>query len=415
MTTTAPYPIQQTVPPAYPTQQTIKVTENPENIEKAENPENTLKVTNSEAAAPVNTPVSNTQISNTQQHTNEPEALPFISNMADSESYNGPESIVRKFTKLGAVAITFGAITLLTIITISSSATTVDSGYVGIVKRFGAVDLDNPLKEGLNWVAPFVISVHQMDTRMRAAKHRSMASSKDLQTVTTEVSVQFYLNGDLAPKMYQQIGTLANVESSVISPAIQESVKSVTANYAAEELITKRDSVKTQIKSRIIEFISVTLTKKGIDGAVKVANVAITDFEFSREFNRAIELKVRAEQEALQAKNEKVKRVTQAEAANAERKLEADSAAYQIKTSSEARARAIELEAASLKSNPELIQLRLAEKWDGRLPQVSGSAGNMLLDVNGIMNRNRGGGRNKRDQLPGDLGVNARLLSHDRN
>ena len=166
---------------------------------------------------------------------------------------------------------------------------------------------------------------------MRAAKHRSMASSKDLQTVTTEVSVQFYLNGALAPKMYQQIGTLASVESSIISPAIQESVKSVTANYAAEELITKRDAVKTQIKSKIIDFIRVTLAEKDINGAVQVANVAITDFEFSREFNRAIELKVRAEQEALQAKNEKVKRVTQAEAANEERRLEADSAAYQIK------------------------------------------------------------------------------------
>ena len=151
-------------------------------------------------------------------------------------------------------------------------------------------------------------AVHQMDTRMRAAKHRSMASSKDLQTVTTEVSVQFYLNGALAPKMYQQIGTLASVESSIISPAIQESVKSVTANYAAEELITKRDAVKTQIKSKIIDFIRVTLAEKDINGAVQVANVAITDFEFSREFNRAIELKVRAEQEALQAKNEKVKR-----------------------------------------------------------------------------------------------------------
>ena len=167
---------------------------------------------------------------------------------------------------------------------------------------------------------------------MRAAKHRSMASSKDLQTVTTEVSVQFYLNGALAPKMYQQIGTLASVESSIISPAIQESVKSVTAKYAAEELITKRDAVKTQIKSKIIDFITVTLAEKEINGAVQVANVAITDFEFSREFNRAIELKVRAEQEALQAKNEKVKRVTQAEAANAERRLEADSAAYQIKS-----------------------------------------------------------------------------------
>ena len=78
--------------------------------------------------------------------------------------------------------------------------------------------------------------------------------------------------------------------------------------------------------------------------------------------------------------------------------------------SSEARAKAIELEARSLKSNPELIQLRLAEKWDGRLPQVSGSAGNMLLDVNGLMAK-KSNRRNKRDQI---VGEGVRLLSHDR-
>ena len=69
---------------------------------------------------------------------------------------------------------------------------------------------------------------------------------------------------------------------------------------------------------------------------------AITDFDFSAEFNRAIEEKVRAEQEALKAKNEKLRRVTQAEAAAAERTLAADAAAYEIEVESKARAAAIE-------------------------------------------------------------------------
>jgi len=83
MTTTAPYPIQQTVPPAYPTQQTIKITEN-QITEK-------LNITNQEISAPVSTPVA--PLSNTQHSTNDPQAVPFISNpidMADSE-FNGPE------------------------------------------------------------------------------------------------------------------------------------------------------------------------------------------------------------------------------------------------------------------------------------------------------------------------------------
>ena len=76
--------------------------------------------------------------------------------------------------------------------------------------------------------------------------------------------------------------------------------------------------------------------------------MAITDFDFSDEFNRAIEEKVKAEQEALKAKNEKLRRVTQAEA---------------------------------LRDNPSLIQLRIAEKWDGQLPQVNGGGAIPLLNI----------------------------------
>ena len=71
-------------------------------------------------------------------------------------------------------------------------------------------------------------------------------------------------------------------------------------------------------------------------GLLKIANVAITDFDFSAEFNRAIEEKVRAEQEALKAKNEKLRQVTQAEAKAEEQKLIADAAAYEIEVQSKA-------------------------------------------------------------------------------
>ena len=115
-----------------------------------------------------------------------------------------------------------------------------------------------------------------------------------------------------------------------------------------------------------------------------IANVAITDFDFSAEFNRAIEEKVRAEQEALKAINEKLRRVTQAEAAAAERTLAADAEAYQIEVASKARADAIRREAEALKDNPALIQLRIAEKWNGQLPQVSGGGAIPLLDLRSL-------------------------------
>ena len=90
---------------------------------------------------------------------------------------------------------------------------------------------------------------------------------------------------------------------------------------------------------------------------------------------------MRAEQEALKARNEKLRRVTQAEAAAAERTLAADAEAYQIEVASKARADAIRREAEALKDNPALIQLRIAEQWNGQLPQVSGGDTIPLLSL----------------------------------
>jgi regulator of protease activity HflC (stomatin/prohibitin superfamily) len=163
-----------------------------------------------------------------------------------------------------------------------------------------------------------------------------------------------------------------------------ESVKAITALYTAEQLITKRDEVKSKIQGQINSFLDETLSEKELNGLLIIANVAITDFDFSAEFNRAIEEKVRAEQDALKAKNEKLRRVTQAEAAAAERTLAADAAAYEIEVESRARADAIKREAEALAGNPQLIQLRIAEKWNGQLPRFSGGDSIPLISIDNI-------------------------------
>ena len=131
-------------------------------------------------------------------------------------------------------------------------------------------------------------------------------------------------------------------------------------------------------------FIDKTLNEKAIANGISVANVAITDFQFSEEFNRAIELKVKAEQEALQAKNEKIRRVTQAEAGAEEEKLAAAAEAYAVTVKSKARAEAIQREARALRGNPDLVELRRVEKWNGQLPQFTGGA-TPLMDVSKVI------------------------------
>ena len=291
--------------------------------------------------------------------------------------YNAPAF---DLSKLGTKNLGFFVFLFLFAIVAMNSFVIVEAGHVGVVKRLGAVNAVS-LKEGVHFKTPFVDTVIQVNVRLNSTQSAALSSSKDLQTVKTQVSVQYSIKGDMAPMTFQKIGLIGQIEATVIEPSIEESVKSVTARYTAEELITKREQVKRQVQVEIQEFIDTTLNNKNIQNGIHIANVAITDFNFSEEFNRAIELKVKAEQEALQAKNEKIRRVTQAEAAAAEKQLAADASAYEINAASKARADAIYRESKALKNNPELIQLRIAEKWDGKLPYYNGGGAVPFLNI----------------------------------
>ena len=279
--------------------------------------------------------------------------------------------------------LTLGIPLLILIIVAIQSFTVIDAGYVGVVKRLGAVQ-PSYLSEGFHLKSPFIDSVEDFDIRLSKVETSAGASSKDLQVVETQIAVQYSMTPELMPLTLQKVGTRSVVERTLISPSIMESVKAITALYTAEQLITKRDEVKSKIQGQINSFLDETLSEKELNGLLIIANVAITDFDFSAEFNRAIEEKVRAEQDALKAKNEKLRRVTQAEAAAAERTLAADAAAYEIEVESRARADAIKREAEALAGNPQLIQLRIAEKWNGQLPRFSGGDSIPLISIENI-------------------------------
>ena len=176
--------------------------------------------------------------------------------------------------------ITFGLFALLFLIA-QSVFVIVDAGHVGVVKRLGAVQ-STPLNEGFHFKLPVIDEVIQLDIRLRKVFNESISASKDLQTVRTEVTVQYSLNGSVSPVSIQKIGIRQVIESTLIEPAIQESVKSVTALYTAEQLITNREEVKLNIQEEVEQFINTTLLGKDAVNTLSIANVAITDFAFSR-------------------------------------------------------------------------------------------------------------------------------------
>lgn len=258
---------------------------------------------------------------------------------------------------------------------VASSCTQIETGTVGVVKHQGAVQ-PYVLTEGVHFTRPWPFAaVIDVSVSVTPTEEESGAASKDMQGVAAKVTVQWSVTDQLAPKLVQNFGYGDNaLTNGIMRPAIQEVVKAVSAQYTAEELITQRSKVKVAIEQGLAAFIDHTLKQKGCSGAIRIANVAVTNFHFSKEFDASIEAKVRAEQDALKAVNEKKKRITQAEAEYQERKLRADGEAYSIETASKAKAEAIERESKALNSNPQLVDLRIAERWDGKLPSYTGGS-----------------------------------------
>lgn len=239
-------------------------------------------------------------------------------------------------------------IVFIATIAIFNSVGTIGAGERGVLLQFGAVQ-DRVLGEGLYFKIPFVQTVHKMDVKTQKDEVPASASSKDLQIVTSSIAINYHILPESANKIWQEVGKDYN--QRIISPAIQEAVKAITAKFTAEELIIKREIVKEDIKANLLERLSAY--------HIVVVELNIVSFDFSKAFNEAIEAKVTAEQLKLKSERD-LERI----------KIEAE----QNVVAAEGKARAIKTEAEALSFNPQVVELRWIEKWDGKTPVYWGGA-----------------------------------------
>lgn len=232
---------------------------------------------------------------------------------------------------------------------------TVESGTVGVVTRFGAVQQE-VLQPGLHFKMPVMTDIIPLDTRIQKVVDEATASSKDLQVVTSKVALNYRIDSVKGGTIYAELGP--QYPLTIVEPAIQESIKSITSQFTAEELITKRAEVKTAVSEHI--------TQRLQRSNLLVTDFSIIDFNFSAEFNRAIEEKQVAEQAALRAKNDLERVKTEAEAAEQTAMGVAQGEIARAKAESEAQLLLRET------LTPEILQLRAIERWDGKLPVYMG-------------------------------------------
>jgi regulator of protease activity HflC (stomatin/prohibitin superfamily) len=260
------------------------------------------------------------------------------------------------------------AIVLVAAITAFGAVTIVPAGNSGVVVTLGKVD-DRALESGLHFKVPFVQSVVMMNNKIQKCEVDSNSVSKDLQTVSSAVAVNFHITSDSAADIYKNIGV--QYQDTVLQPAIQEAVKSVSAQYTAEELITKRTAVGDEIAS--------ALTEKVSDYGIIIDKFNIVNFEFSEEFNIAIEQKQVAEQNYLKAQTEKEQQIMEAEADAKKQIIAAEAEAEATLKRAEAEAEANEKLNESLSGN--VLTYQQIQKWNGEYPSVVSSDSSILIDV----------------------------------
>lgn len=266
-------------------------------------------------------------------------------------------NVGKKGVNIKAIVITVIVI-LFALIVLANSFTTVKAGHTGVVTTFGKVS-DAALTEGLHIKIPFVQDIVLIDNRVLKAEAACSSASKDLQTVSSTIAVNYKVMNSYSASIYKNVGL--DYEAVIITPAIQECVKAVTAQFTAEQLITNRQKVGDMMSELLKEKIS----SYGIE--IQIFN--IISFDFTAEYNAAIEAKQTAQQNALKAEQDLQRIKVEAEQTVAEAQAEAE--AYRLK---------------SEQITPEILLMSYIDKWNGQLPTVvSGDGNTMMLDLSSLL------------------------------
>ena len=233
---------------------------------------------------------------------------------------------------------------------------TVDTGHRGIKTSFGQVE-GPPLVEGLYFVNPVTTSIHSMDVRIQRWDGKTEAYTRDVQEATVEFTLNYKLRPEAAADIYRTVGI--DWANKLVGQQVYQHLKNVIGQWDAVDLISNRQKANDAAQAAIVQALSAS--------SVDVTSFSVTDFQFSRAFNAAVEAKVIAQQRAQEAQN-RTEQIRQE--------------AQQKVIAATAEAQSMKIRADALTQNPKLVAWEAVQKWDGKLPvNMYGSAALPFIDV----------------------------------
>jgi prohibitin 2 len=267
------------------------------------------------------------------------------------ENFDSPYTVVIPFR-----LILGGVLVFVAVLAAATTSYVVDPGTRGIKVTLGKTE-DQFIPEGFGFKAPFITTIVPVNVRQQTHPLKAECFSSDLQQVVTELRVLYRVPEKSVVQIYKQYA--GDPFDSLIAPRVQEAIKEVTALQTAEQIVKKREEIKQR---------TLTAARQKIGDILWVEDIVIRNLELSPELERAIEAKMVAEQQAVQARFTQVQRQVEAETAI-------------IRAGGEAEA--IKVRGEALKLNPAFLRLEIVERWSGKSPLVvpsdPNSAGASLL------------------------------------
>jgi prohibitin 2 len=211
-----------------------------------------------------------------------------------------------------------------------------------------------------DWGACFrpITKIIRMSTLQQTRSARVTCFSSDLQQVDILMDVLFAIPDTAVLTLIKEYS--GDPFATLVIPRLNEITKEVSSQYTAEQIVKKREELKSKVHDAL---------SKRTSGLVSIRDTVINNIDLSDELERAIEQKMVQEQEAAKAKFVQQKA-----------QIEADTAVIKAKGEAEA----IAIRGRALKENPDLINLQIVEKWNGVAPLVvgGGESANPILPLN---------------------------------
>lgn len=291
----------------------------------------------------------------------------------------------------------WGTVGVLALTTFLDGWFTVEQGYRTVVLRLG--ELQHVAGPGFHLKVPFIDSTRPFEVRtQRLAVQKVVSYSRDIQQSESILTINYSVPAASVASIFERYGP--DYATRILQPAVLDKFKEVFGRYTAAEIVAERQRIGDEVFRAIAQEVKAS--------GVLVEAVQMENIDFTDEFEKAIEAAVKAKAEVTQAEQILRRReieaqtvVVQAQAkANADRehakgaadaqrtaadatayqvriagdaeayrkKVNGDATAYAVKAEGEALAVAIDAQVKASGGPQVAVQMRVNDRWDGKLP-----------------------------------------------